>query len=84
MNVTLPIIHMNGTSRKMLQEDYDKADDALDNFTKAFGSIEFNARDYYPGGPGCWEEALEQREEISRKIQDIQSYINAIRTHLHQ
>ena len=31
-----------------------------------------------------WEAARNEREQICQKIQDIQSYIDTIRTHLHQ
>ena len=47
-DLTLPSIHLNGTGRRMLTEDYTAAYHALQTAFRAFQSIEFNARDYYP------------------------------------
>jgi hypothetical protein len=54
-NITLPLIHLNGTSRNNLIDGYDKAAYALSDFENAFDAIEFNARDYYPKGPDAFE-----------------------------
>jgi hypothetical protein len=79
----LPTIHHNGTSREMLAEGYDAADDALHNFIDAFGSIEFNARDYYVQGPDAWTAAREARNQINQKIRDIKLYLDKHREHIH-
>ena len=71
----LPTVHMNGTSHKMLTQDYEDAYFAFKTFIKAFGHIEFNARDYYPQGPDAWTEAVEARMEINQKIQSIVKYV---------
>ncbi len=49
-DLTLPSIHLNGTGRRMLTEDYTTAYNALQAAIRAFQSIEFNARDYYTQG----------------------------------
>jgi hypothetical protein len=71
----MPTVHMNGTSHKMLTQDYEDAYYALKTFTKAFGHIEFNRRDYYTQGPFAWTEAADARMEINLKIRDILKYI---------
>jgi hypothetical protein len=82
-NITLPLAHMNGTGLKSLREDYDLADDTLDNFIAAWERIEFNARDYYPLGPDAWTSALESRQAINRKLREVKAYIDAHREHLY-
>ena len=79
----LPTVHLNGTSRKMLQEGYDAVDDALHELFEAWGKVEFNARDYYVKGPEAWEKARETRIEMSKRIREIQEYVNAHREHLY-
>ena len=80
--MTLPTIHFNGTSRKSLQEDYESAAHALEDFIDQWGQVEFNARDYYVVD-GAWSKALEEREAINAKIRDIRTYLQTIREHLH-
>ena len=82
-DITLPIIHRNGTSRADLQKCYDAADDALFEFIRAWESMEFNARDYYPQGPESWIMALTARQNINLKIREIRDYITKHREHLY-
>jgi hypothetical protein len=77
MNITPPIIHLNGTSALNLLSDYAAADDAFFKFVDAWGQIQFNARDYYPKGPEYFEAARDHREEISRRIAEIREYLTA-------
>ena len=71
----MPTVHMNGTSHKMLTQGYEDAYFALKTFAKAFGYVEFNARDYYPQGPEVWSEAVDARMEINLKIKEIIKYV---------
>jgi hypothetical protein len=82
-DITLPIIHRNGTSRADLQKCYDAADDALFEFIRSWESMEFNARDYYPQGPESWIMALTARQNINLKIREIRDYITKHREHLY-
>jgi hypothetical protein len=82
-DLTLPLVHLNGTGRATLIEDYDDADDTLQGFIDSFASIEFNARDYYPHGPDAWGKAVDARQEINQKIRDIKDYLDAHRAHLY-
>ena len=82
-DLTLPLVHLNGTGIKTLTEGYSAADDALHDFIAAFGNIEFNARDYYPAGPDAWGKAVDARQEINQKIRDIEDYLDAHLAHLY-
>ena len=77
MNITPPIIHLNGTSAAELLADYTAADDAFAEFAEAWGRIAFNSRDYYLRGSQHFEAARNHREEISRRIAEIREYLTA-------
>lgn len=79
----MPLIHMNGTGKKTLFEDYDTAADKLHDFIESWGKMEFNARDYYPHGPEAWTQARDARDAINAKIREIREYIDAHREHLY-
>lgn len=81
--IMLPLVHMNGTGHRTLTEDYDAADETLENFIRTWGDIEFNSRDYYPLGDHAWTEARDARDAINQKIRDIKDYIQAHREHLY-
>jgi hypothetical protein len=83
MPITLPTIHMNGTSRKSLQEGYDKADDSLHTFIDDWQQTECNARDYYVQGPDAYTKARDERMEINACIKKVKSYLNEMREHLY-
>ena len=80
---TLPIVHMNGTSLEELTRGYDAIDDALYSLKGAMSSLEFNARDYYLGGPEHWEKARDERMEMNRHLHSIIGWVNAHRSHLY-
>mgnify|MGYP000019312287 CR=1 FL=1 len=82
MSLTLPTIHINGTSGRELREGYDTAADALHDFVDRWGAITFNARDYYVQDDAAFEKAREQREEIGRHIAAVREYLDAHREHL--
>jgi hypothetical protein len=82
-NLTLPLVHLNGTGGSELIKGYDDAADAMSEFIAVFGKIEFNARDYYPHGPDAWCRALDERAQIHIKIREIQVYLDAHRAHLY-
>jgi len=81
--MTLPTIHRNGTSAKDLQAGYDAAADALEAFKQALSNIEFNSRDYYVQNKQAWNQAVEERQEISAKVEAVSAYLQEIREHLY-
>ena len=76
---TLPSIHLNGTGRRMLTEDYTAAYHALQAAFRAFQRIEFNARDYYPQGADAFARARTQRDIQLHHLAEVQHYLE---THL--
>lgn len=81
--MTLPTIHMNGTSKRMLLEGYDDAQFAIRQAQEAIGKIEFNARDYYPQGPEAWTQAVQERSEMMHKLADVMDYLLKHIEHIH-
>lgn len=77
---TLPIIHLNGNSRKTLLDQYTKADEAAAVLIEAFMGIDFHARDYYPLGAEAFDRARHERNEIRAKLYDVLEYL---RQHKH-
>lgn len=71
----MPTVHLGGTSHKKLTQDYEDAYYAIKTFTKAFGHIEFNARDYYVQGPDAWNDAADARTDMNVKIVDLMKYV---------
>lgn len=74
---TLPTVHLNGTSRKMLADGYFAAYQRLNEAIAAFNAIEFNARDYYVKGPGAWHQASAERSIMGHKLNDVHKYLAA-------
>jgi hypothetical protein len=81
-DLTLPSIHLNGTGRKMLTDDYQTAYRKLIEFRDAFRSIEFNARDYYVQAEGSFSRASTDRDIMEHKIGSLMQYLEAHLLHL--
>lgn len=81
-DLTLPSIHLNGTGRRMLTEDYTAAYHALQAAIRAFQSIEFNARDYYPQGADAFHRARTQRDIQLQHLSGVQHYLETHLAHL--
>ncbi len=81
-DITLPTIHLNGTSRKTLAEGYFAAWNRLNEAIAAFNAIEFNCRDYYVQPAGAWAQATEARNEAARHLHAAHAYLEAHLIHL--
>lgn len=77
MKVTLPSIHMNGTSQRMLLDGYKDISKAFRQMEKAIQGVEFNARDYYVRD-GAWEQAKAEFHDATRKIREAKEYFDAV------
>jgi hypothetical protein len=73
-----PTVHLNGTSRAMLNEGYTKAYEAVRGAVEALASVEFNARDYYVQPTGAWTTARAQREKQFVDLRSVQTYLETI------
>ena len=76
-SLTVPTVHLNGTGRKTLQEDYFRAYRALDDALEAFYKIEFNARDYYVQEDGAFYKARAERDCELKRFAQIKEYLEA-------
>ena len=74
-DLTLPSIHLNGSGRRMLTEDYTTAYHALQAAIRAFQSIEFNARDYYVQGDNAYSDARAERDKHLKALHDARAYL---------
>jgi hypothetical protein len=82
-SVYFPVVHLNGTGREQLKEDYKKAYIKLKEFTEAFSSIEFHPRDYYViEDENAHVDARELRHKIYSMLNDISNYLRDHYYHL--
>ena len=81
-DLTLPSIHLNGSGRRMLTEDYTTAYHALQAAIRAFQSIDCNARDYYTQGADAFYQARSQRDIQLQHLAGVQHYLEAHLAHL--
>lgn len=81
-NVPLPTVHLNGTGRKMLADDYGTAYRALQAAIQAFQTIEFNARDYYVQGQDAFSHARTARDVQLHHLCRVRDYLEAHLIHL--
>lgn len=84
MKRIIPLIHMNGNSKEVLEKQYRAADMALGEAIYKFNEIEFHPRDYYPLAlPTCevepWDKAVEERNQVKAAFKLIQDYLEEIR-----
>jgi hypothetical protein len=76
--MTVPTIHMNGTSRNRLLDDICEATDALERAYQAIKRCAPNGRDYYPQGPEALTTATNEHMDRLRKVEAVQSELNAL------
>lgn len=69
--MTLPTIHLNGTSVEALMEANDAVYDALQSAMNKFAATSPNGRDYYPQGPEAYGKAVAEHEARTRAIYGI-------------
>lgn len=73
-----PTIHLNGTSRESLTEEYQAASDALLAAIAALSAITINGRDYYPQGAAAFQLAANRRAELLDTLCNIRREVNAV------
>ena len=80
-NMTLPTIHINGTSPEMLVEGYLEARRAVEAAKDAINKIEFNARDYYTQGGRAWDEAVKEHRARLNALQQVSEELLELAAH---
>lgn len=78
----LPTIHLNGTSRDALLEEYNEAYKKLIEFKEAFRAITLNARDYYVQSNTAFYSARTERDLMEHRIGALMQYLEAHLLHL--
>jgi hypothetical protein len=81
--VTLPLIHINGTSPETLCKDYASAADAVTDAIKALRRVDFSARDYVPLPNPCrYEKAAEQHHARLQSLYAVRRELLRIAEHV--
>jgi hypothetical protein len=80
--MTLPTIHLGGSSGRLLYAEYLKALDAAREAREAMSQIDFNARDYYVQGVDAWESALEERYTQMAGLDSLIEYLEQHLIHI--
>lgn len=78
MNLAIPTIHLNGTSRETLIEQLCDAVHALHEAGRKLAAAAPNGRDYYPAGAGAINVAMDQHEARMKKLREIIAELEAI------
>ena len=80
--ITMPTVHLNGTSEKMLMEGYRAAFEACSKALDALHEIEFHPRDYYPQGQEAWEKAHSENCSRIARISSVKNELLTIAMHV--
>jgi hypothetical protein len=79
-SLTIPTIHLNGTSGPVLRDGYASAYDAIDAAIEALAKAECNGRDYYPQGLDAYHQAREERDQAFEDLYKVRDYIGQVLT----
>ena len=85
----MPFIHMNGSSRARLDEQYRNAVISLFAARDEFNQIDLHPRDYYPLDADpysnlSYDKALAERTKMLEAFATIQNYLEKHLAHLHE
>jgi phage shock protein A len=72
---TFPTIHLNGTGRNDLRDEYAAAYDAIDKAIEALASATLNGRDYYPQAAGAYSQARSERDAALAQLRQAHQYV---------
>lgn len=74
--MTLPTIHLNGTSKESLIEALCVASSALDDAYEAIKKTAPNGRDYYPQGPAALATAEKEHSDRLRAVDAVKKQLD--------
>jgi len=77
-SLVTPLVHLNGTGKDQLMEQYTEAGQAIFKAIQALHGASPNQRDYYPLGNDAWVLAKEQHQNRIDKLVDINADLMAI------
>ena len=77
-----PTIHLNGTSKQQLLDDYCDTRQALDAAMEKMIENGPNARDYYPAGDQAYRQAVKEHHDRIEQIHRVRFEIETIAEHI--
>ena len=80
--ITMPTVHMNGTSRAELFAQVERAYCAANDLRAALHAMSPNARDYYPQGVTAISTATGEHRRRLTKLGEITAELEALAEHL--
>jgi hypothetical protein len=72
---TIPTLHLNGTGKTTLRDEYAAAYHAINKAVDALVATTCNARDFYPQGADAYYKARDERTEAFDKLLQVQLYV---------
>lgn len=70
-NLTYPTVHLNGTSKEQLLQQYTHAHQALNEALMALSRAAPHGRDYYTQGPDAINEAIAQHNKRLNALRQV-------------
>lgn len=80
--ITLPTLHLNGTSAASLLEAHMVAIHALQGALEGLQGVIPNVRDFYPQGPGVYECAALEHAQRVRQLKTMIEELTEIAEHV--
>lgn len=76
--MTVPTVHLNGTSRQALLDGYQAAYEAVREAYATLQGTYPNGRDYYPQGPLAIAGAMAEHEARLAKLRTVQEELDQL------
>ena len=77
-----PTIHLNGTSKQQLLDDYCDVSHALNAAIEKMIENGPNGRDYYPAGDQAFPQAIKEHYDRIEKLHAVKAEIDQIAEHI--
>jgi hypothetical protein len=81
-SISKPTVHMNGSGKKQLVEQYTKAVEALNDAIAALNEAYPHGRDYYVQGEGAIDSACSQQDARIKAVRIVRNDMQEIVRHL--
>lgn len=78
MTLSVPTVHLNGTSRDALMAEMMAAIEAVRNAETALNAMTWHARDFYVQPDGAWEVAREQQRQRALALDTVRVELEVI------
>ena len=72
---TFPTLHLNGTGKTTLRDEYANAYAAIDKAIDALAAATLNGRDYYPQAEGAYYQARRERDAALDQLRQAHQYV---------